>query len=161
MGLIADLFGMGRAVTNVAEVFTVNRTRQAEFEHLEHAASLDQFAAEFRHPRTGVFDGLVDALNRLPRPILALGTVGLFVFAMADPAGFSTRMAGLDSIPTELWWLLGAIVSFYFGAREMHYARDRIRRRPPSPPQAPRQAGRDGAGDNAAVADWIRRRGAG
>lgn len=123
MGLIREILGLGRTVKGVAEVFTVNKTREAEFQHMEHEASLEQFAAEFRHRRTGWFDGFVDALNRLPRPVLALGTVGLFTFAMADPVAFSGRMAGLNTVPEELWWLLGAIVSFYFGAREMHYIR--------------------------------------
>ncbi|MGB1236212.1 MAG: 3TM-type holin, partial [Planktomarina sp.] len=27
------------------------------------------------------------------------------------------RMHGLTHVPEPLWWLLGAIVSFYFGAR--------------------------------------------
>ena len=57
MGLIRDIFGLGRAAKDVAEVFTVNKTREAEFQHMEHAASLEQFAAEFRHARTGWFDG--------------------------------------------------------------------------------------------------------
>jgi hypothetical protein len=55
--------------------------------------------------------------------MLALGTIGLFVFAMVDPVAFSHRMVGLEAVPEPLWWLLGAIVSFYFGAREMHYLR--------------------------------------
>lgn len=123
MGLIRQLFGMGRAIKDVAEVFTVNKTREAEFQSMEYEASLTQFAAEFGQKRTGWFDGFVDGLNRLPRPVLALGTVGLFTFAMADPAAFSDRMRGLATVPVELWWLLGAIVSFYFGARELHYVR--------------------------------------
>ena len=28
-------------------------------------------------------------------------------------------------MPEPLWWLLGAIVSFYFGARELHHQRSR------------------------------------
>jgi hypothetical protein len=44
---------------------------------------------------------------------------------MGDPAGFSVRMQGLALVPEPLWWLLGAIVSFYFGARELHYQRAR------------------------------------
>ena len=60
----------------------------------------------------------------MPRPVLALGTVALFVYAMWDPAGFTTRMQGLAFVPEPLWWLLGAVVSFYFGARELHYLRD-------------------------------------
>jgi hypothetical protein len=31
-------------------------------------------------------------------------------------------------VPEPLWWLLGAIVSFYFGARELHYLRSPPRR---------------------------------
>lgn len=162
MGLIRDIFGMGRAVKDVAEVFTVNKTRAAEFQHLEHAASLDQFGREFTAERRGGFDGFVDGLNRLPRPVLALGTMGLFVFAMADPAAFSTRMSGLDTIPTELWWLLGAIVSFYFGARELHYTRkEKPRRAAPGPaaPAAPAAPGAAPVEPNAAITAWMDARG--
>ena len=86
-----------------------------------------EFGAEFAAAGAGRFDGFVNGLNRLPRPMLALGTLGLFVYAMAAPAGFSTRMQGLALVPEPLWWLLGAIVSFYFGARELHHQRSRAR----------------------------------
>ena len=36
---------------------------------------------------------------------------------MVDPIWFATRMQGVALVPEPLWWLLGAIVSFYFGAR--------------------------------------------
>ena len=83
----------------------------------------------------------MNALNRLPRPLLALGTPGLLVYAMADPEGFSIRMRALALVPEPLWWLLGAVVTFYFGAREAHYRRSR----PPSAPQGP---------ENPALEDW-------
>lgn len=163
MGLIARLLGLGSNVREVAEVFTVNKTREAEFEHLEQAATLEQFGKEFEVRRAGWFDTFVDGLNRLPRPVLALGTVGLFVFAMIDPAAFSARMVGLDSVPTELWWLLGAVVSFYFGARELHYVREKARReRGPIvrlAPSAARPAPLQGQGENAALEDWRAGRG--
>jgi hypothetical protein len=88
-----------------------------------HRAALDQHGVEFSAQRRGLFDRIVNGLNRLPRPLLAFGTMGLFVFAMVEPAEFAARMAGLAYVPEPLWWLLGAIVSFYFGAREMHYLR--------------------------------------
>ena len=44
---------------------------------------------------------------------------------MAEPPGFSVRMEGLQLVPEPLWWLLGAVVSFYFGARELHHQRPR------------------------------------
>jgi hypothetical protein len=36
---------------------------------------------------------------------------------MVDPVWFASRMQGVALVPEPLWWLLGAIVSFYFGAR--------------------------------------------
>ena len=70
------------------------------------------------------YDRAVDGLNRLPRPIMAIGTLVLLVYGVLDPAGFETRMQGLAAIPEPLWWLLGGVLTFYFGAREAHYARN-------------------------------------
>ena len=94
-----------------------NTEAAAQREASWRAAALGQFAAEFARPRRGLFDRAVDALNRLPRPALALGTLGLFVAAMVDPVWFAARMQGIQLVPEPLWWLMGAIVSFYFGAR--------------------------------------------
>jgi len=60
---------------------------------------------------------VIDGLNRLPRPAMALGVMFLIGSAMVDPVWFASRMQGLALVPDPLWWLLGAIVSFYFGAR--------------------------------------------
>lgn len=123
MGVIGEVMGLGRAAGNLAEVFVANRTARDAQEHLEQVASLQELGAEFARPAQGWFDRLIDGLNRLPRPALALGTLGLFIYAMADPVSFGVRMQGLALVPDPLWWLLGAIVSFYFGAREMHHLR--------------------------------------
>lgn len=132
MGLVSRILNgaeavdsIGHAAKGVAEVFTPNATRQMELQHEAYASALAQHGVEFGAKRPGLFDRFVNGLNRLPRPMLALGTLGLFIYAMVDPGGFSQRMAGLAFVPGPLWWLLGAIVSFYFGAREMHYVRDR------------------------------------
>ncbi|MEM9199554.1 MAG: holin family protein [Pseudomonadota bacterium] len=127
MGILSWLFGGGvREITggvkDVAEVFRVNAEAEAERAHLEEVDARAQFAAEFR-AEPGMFNRLMDAVNRLPRPALALGCLGLFVYAMSDPVGFAARMQGLQLVPEPLWWLLGAIVSFYFGARELQYLR--------------------------------------
>jgi hypothetical protein len=97
----------------------------------------------------------MNGLNRMPRPLLTLGTIGLFVYAMVEPAGFGLRMQNLNLVPEPLWWLLGAIISFYFGAREAHYfrARPAIRSRSdPSTLAGP--PGDDGFEDNRALRDW-------
>jgi len=129
MGLIRNILGLGKAsreigaaVSDVAGVFTVNKTRAQELEQAQLAATLRQFRQEFAVGQSG-FDGFINSMNRVPRPAMALGTLGLFVFAMISPDNFSARMQGLAFVPQPLWWLLGAIVSFYFGARELHYNR--------------------------------------
>lgn len=131
MGLIGRIFGgagataaLGTAVEGVAKVFTPSATRRMELDAQAYLAAVGEASAEVSRPRQGGFDRAVDGLNRLPRPMLALGTLGLFVYAMADPAGFGLRMAGLSRVPEPLWWLLGAIVSFYFGAREAFHIRN-------------------------------------
>ncbi len=122
MGLIEALFGLlfggGRnLVKETAEVFRENAEAAAGRQARYRAAALRQFAAEFGIERKGRFDRFMDGLNRLPRPALALGTLGLFVAAMIDPIWFAARMQGIALVPEPLWWLLGVIVSFYFGAR--------------------------------------------
>ena len=131
MGLIGKILGLGSsvdkfgsAVERVAEVFVPNRTKSDALTYFKGQASLEQLAAEFKLAPASPFESFVNGLNRMPRPTLAFGTVGLFAYAMSDPVGFSTRMQGLDTVPDQLWWLLGAIVSFYFGARELHNKRE-------------------------------------
>lgn len=122
MGLIGHIlgviFGGGRnAVRETIEVFRPNAEAEAVRDAAREAAALAEFAAEFRHERQGWFDRFVDGLNRLPRPMLAFGVLGLFASALVDPVWFAARMQGLALVPEPLWWLMGAIVSFYFGAR--------------------------------------------
>lgn len=129
MGLIGQVFatlfgGERNIVRETAEVFVENAEGRAMREAAFREAALQQFAAEFAVPRRGLFDRLIDGLNRLPRPALALGTLGLFVAAMVDPVWFAERMQGVALVPQPLWWLMGAIVSFYFGARHQAKAQD-------------------------------------
>lgn len=128
MGLISALAGVGglmRGAGDLTAVVRGNKAEEARAQHTENLAALEQLGAEFGLNRDSWFDILIDGLNRLPRPALAMGTIGLFVYSMADPIGFADRMQGLQLVPDQLWWLLGAIVSFYFGARELHYFRDK------------------------------------
>lgn len=115
--LFSLIFGSDNVIRDTAEVFRENAEARAAREADLSSAALAQFAAEFSLPRQGWFDRFMDGLNRVPRPALALGTLGLFVAAMVDPVWFAARMQGIALVPEPLWWLLGAIVSFYFGAR--------------------------------------------
>lgn len=131
MGLMGRVFGagaavkdVGEAVSGVAEVFVGNQAQRDLANQAKYVEAITQFGAEFQ-PAAARFDSFMNGLNRLPRPLLTIGTLGLFVYAMVAPVGFSRRMEGLQLVPEPLWWLLGAIVSFYFGARELHYQRVR------------------------------------
>ena len=83
--------------------------------------------------KRGRYDRLIDAANRLPRPVLVFGTLALFALAVLDPATFDRVMTSLRSMPEELWWLAGAIFAGHFGAREAHHLRERPRQRPETP----------------------------
>ena len=154
MGVIGNLMGspgavtaLGEAAKGVAEVFVPSATKRMELSAEAQMAALEQLGEEYQHPGLSWFDRLVNGLNRLPRPMLAFGTMGLFTYAMVDPVAFAQRMVGLNAVPEPLWWLLGAIVAFYFGARETHYFRNRAVATPFASPGAT-------AGENAALEEW-------
>lgn len=157
MGLMQSVFGAPTALTNlgtaakgVAEVFTPSATRAMELSAEAQIAALAQMGQEFQLPAAQGFDRVVNGLNRLPRPFLAFGTIGLFVYAMVDPTAFAARMVGLNAVPEPLWWLLGAVVAFYFGARETYYFRNRsgpVAAAAPTATALPPE-------DNPALRDW-------
>lgn len=169
MGLIGQafslLFGGGNVVRETAEVFRENAEASAQRGAALQGAALAQFAAEFALPRQGFFDRLIDGVNRIPRPALALGTLGLFVSAMVDPVWFAARMAGIALVPEPLWWLLGVIVSFYFGARHQaktHKLQESLARTLAAAPALARDIATLEARQtptNAALAEWQASRG--
>ncbi|MEM0946558.1 MAG: holin family protein [Pseudomonadota bacterium] len=181
MGLIERLltlvFGGGNVIRDTAEVFRENAEAGAGRAAAARAAALEQFGSEFRHARPGIFDMVMDGINRLPRPALALGTLALFVSAMVDPVWFAARMQGIALVPEPLWWLLGVVVSFYFGARHQaksHAFQESLVQTLSQAPEVARsiamlEAGSldedddkdqsSGAQNNAALAEWRHRQG--
>jgi hypothetical protein len=122
MGIIERLFtlvfgGERNVVKDTVEVFRENAEAGAARAADHKAEVVAQYSEEFAAPARGGFDRFMDGLNRVPRPAMALGTLGLFIAAMVEPVWFAERMQGIALVPEPLWWLLGAIVSFYFGAR--------------------------------------------
>lgn len=162
MGVMDRFLGAGAAVTSVAnaatgvaEVFRENTTRRMELDEEAYARAMTQLTGEFAAQPRGWFDGLMNGLNRMPRPLLTMGTIGLFVYAMVEPVGFGLRMENLNLVPEPLWWLLGAIISFYFGAREAHYFRTRpVIRGAAKPVTLASLPEGDGFEDNPALRDW-------
>ena len=117
-GLFSLLFSGGRnVVKETVEIFRENAEAGSNRSAEVQMQAMQQMGQEFAIPRQGFFDRFMDGVNRLPRPMLALGTLGLFVTAMVDPLWFSERMQGIALVPEPLLWLLGVLVSFYFGSR--------------------------------------------
>lgn len=117
-GILILIFGSERNVLkDTVEVFRKNSEADAARAQELRIEALKQHAREFETKNDGLFDRIMDGVNRIPRPALALGTLGLFLAAMVDPVWFAARMQGIALVPEPLWWLLGVVVSFYFGAR--------------------------------------------
>jgi hypothetical protein len=125
MSLWHAVTGIFRPAKELVEVFKPNAENQAERVHEERMelsrqdlASLEQFAAEFKSKRTSTsWDSFVDGLNRLPRPLITLGILGLFVLAPADPIRFLEIARAYQIMPDGFWALLSIIIAFYFGGR--------------------------------------------
>ncbi|GHE92483.1 hypothetical protein GCM10016455_10650 [Aliiroseovarius zhejiangensis] len=189
MGLIGNVFTLlfgrgGNIVRETAEVFRENSEAAAIRDNDLQQAAIEAFRAEFLTVHSGRFNRFMDGVNRVPRPALALSTLALFAAAMISPDWFAARMHGIAVVPEPLWWLMGVVVSFYFGARYQvkgqefqraiaatlmrdlgkHPTRSSTDKpasvfRPTplasmSPSQPERNASRVDTTDNAALADW-------
>jgi hypothetical protein len=88
----------------------------------ENGAPLPQYQPATPKGKQG-YNHLIDAMNRLPRPLMALLTLAIFVGAGLNPAWFEARMQALSAVPDPMWWIIGAVITFFFGARETHYMR--------------------------------------
>ena len=100
----------------------------------------------------------------------AFGTLVMLVWGMLWPDDFANRMQAIEAVPEPMWWLMGAVITFYFGAREAHHFRARApiaaapeaeeqARRNPPPSSGRRAAPRRPAPEdepNAALDDWRR-----
>ena len=130
MGLIANvfagLFGGGRnVVRETFEVFRPNAEAQSQRGHALDAATLNQMAAEFAdRGQRGRFDRFMDGVNRLPRPMMVSGVFGLLIWTSVDPISAAQVFTSWAIIPTEFWYVVLAIVTFYFGGRNQAKAND-------------------------------------
>lgn len=114
------------------------------------------------------YDRLVDAVNRLPRPLTVLGSLALLGSALVAPDWFQARMDALSQMPEALWWIVGGVLSLHFGARFQDRSLDlrreeaQLARAPAALPEATASPGSDAAlvmdtlapGPNPALADW-------
>ena len=114
----------GRAQEAAQTIETTAEMLSAQLDEAVASGAISAMPAPQVGPRAKPgYDHLIDALNRLPRPILALTTVALFLVAAVAPAWFEARMEALSAIPEPLWWLAGAVITLFFGSREAFYRR--------------------------------------
>lgn len=89
--------------------------------HTETIAPYNEFSAEFRQlTKRTWWDSFIDGLNRLPRPTIVSLVIGYFLTSWMDPEQFAVINAGLATVPSPMWYVLSAIIGFYFAARELH-----------------------------------------
>lgn len=164
MGIISALMALLTGQT--ARIEDLAAVLKTQFDRPEAAGTLGLQG----RPKAG-FDRAMDALNRLPRPLMALGILALIAAALIDPVWFSARMDALAQVPEALWWLIGAVISLFFGARYQttgqQFQREVIgalvSAAPPLPVLFPAATGGDArltlsaetTAANPALADWL------
>ncbi len=119
--MLTSLVGgvLGGVIDGIKVLFGNKEARDGEAAD-DMSALRGQFAAEFSGPeRVGLWNSLVDGLNRLVRPLFTFGTLALFVWAVRDPTEFAIAMAALQAVPEALWIIMGSIVVFWFGGRAL------------------------------------------
>lgn len=129
MNILGSLLGTGlgkvlKPIKGLVTSIWGDAKQRERFGHSETMAVYEQFASEFRRlENRTAWDSFVDGLNRLPRPVMVAGTLGYFALAYADPQEFQVVNTALEGVPEPAWYLLSAIVGFFFGARELHKQR--------------------------------------
>ncbi len=133
---------------------------------LDLAEALGQPSAVYSlapRPRAA-YDRLLDAVNRLPRPLMVLGSLALLGSALVAPDWFQARMDALSDMPEALWWIIGAVLSLHFGGRYQERSLEARREAVPpvALPEASASPGSDAglvigtlaSGQNPALDDW-------
>jgi hypothetical protein len=108
------------AVQGVGKVFFGSREERDQQASDEIRSVQAGYQAEFLAPeKKGIFNQFVDGANRLVRPFFTFGIVMLFAWCVYDPAQFAISMQALRLIPDNLWYVMFAIITFWFGSRTL------------------------------------------
>lgn len=110
--------GTGGAVTNVAKVFKGSKLDRDQQAHDQFTSTQRSFSAEFnnRNNRTW-WDSFWDGLNRMPRPVMVVLVLVYFMLSYFNQIEFQKINLSLDTVPENMWFILGSIIAFYFGSR--------------------------------------------
>ena len=116
---------VGDTVVNVKKTFTGSKADQDLYAHEQFISGLEGYSKEFtnRANRTW-WDSLWDGVNRMPRPLIVVAIFWYFSLSYRNPEEFQVLNLALDTVPERMWWIMSAVVSFYFVAREFQKGRD-------------------------------------
>lgn len=113
------------SVVDVTKVFKGSKADRDNYSHQQFMAGLQAYSAEFSQQNNRTWwDSLWDGINRMPRPLIVIAIFSYFWFSYKNPEEFQILNIGLDTVPTEMWWIMTTVVSFYFVARELKKSRD-------------------------------------
>ena len=111
--VLGSLFG---GVDKILGRFIGNKDDELDAETRSLISAQRQFQAEFQRP-SNWFDSLINGLNRLPRPLMALSALGMLYTPFFFPEVFFLAMQSMELVPEFLWYIIGGIFTFYFGTR--------------------------------------------
>ena len=109
--------GVAEPIRQISGQFIAPADRKREMNHELDLAIMKSFDTYLSSEPKSWYERVIKAANMAPRPALALGTIGLFVYAFVDPVNFAIAIAGIANIPIGLWTLLTTISGFYFIGR--------------------------------------------
>lgn len=117
--IIGALTGLVPHVKEVLEAVIGNKKESNAATAAENTAIYEAYGKEWSYAAVNrnKWDSLWDGLNRMPRPLLGLGTFLVFAIAFIDPDHAGRSFAALAKLPSEAWALLVLVVTFYFGSR--------------------------------------------
>ncbi|MCP4164033.1 MAG: hypothetical protein GY760_28555 [Deltaproteobacteria bacterium] len=126
-----DIFGktvksVAEGVNSVVQTFTGSEKERDRYKHNEYVNTQNSFSSEFhnRNNRT-LWDSFWDGINRMPRPLFVVLIVAYFILSYVNPEEFQVLNLGLSTVPEKMWYVLSAIIGFYFCARELHKIREK------------------------------------
>lgn len=125
LGILGALGSILPSIKDLAGIFVGDKTKRDDQYSQEMSELHKEAAAEFSYNAVNrtKFDVVMDAINRLPRPLFAFGTLFLFWWCIHAPKEFAESMNALKLIPELGWYCLLSILAFFFGGRMLERAR--------------------------------------
>lgn len=123
--LLSFLAGNANSIKDVAEVFFGNKKERdaqiaanefnEQIEIHKEATAGYTYTAQNRNR----FDSLVDAINRLPRPMMAFLAMWFMVWPMLQPERYIESVKAMGQAPEWISTFVTIVVVFFFGSRTL------------------------------------------